>query len=234
MKKLKHPNRRLINWVIYDNLDRLLHKYSPYYKGVLYDLGCGDQPYKELFLQHADKYVGVEWSAQGRTNPPDIIADLNQRLDIESDTANTVVSFSVMEHLCEPQIMLNEAFRILKPGGSLILQVPWQWWIHEAPHDYFRYSPYGLRHMLGKAGFQEIKVEAQCGFFTTWIVKFNYFSNRAIRGPRLLRRFLKVFLVPFWYLGQLAAPYLDRLDKDWEMESQGYFVLAIKSKQHGS
>lgn len=217
-----------MNWILYEIGDKYLRKYSIFLKGALYDLGCGEQPHKDFFLQHADSYVGVDWWEGDGARRPEIIADLNQRLDIPSEAADSVVSLSVLEHLCEPQAMLNEAFRILKPGGAMILQVPWQWWIHEAPHDYFRYTPYALRYMFGKAGFERVQVEAQCGFFTTWIVKFNYFTNRAITGPKPIRRFLKMFLVPFWYAGQVLAPYLDRLDKNWELETQGYFVLAFK------
>lgn len=228
MTKQAHPNRRWMNWLLYDIGERFLLAYAPHLKGVVYDLGCGQQPHKTFFLEHADRYVGIDWCASLDGPAPDTIANLNEPLDLPDAAADTVVSLSVMEHLCEPQTMLNEAFRILKPGGAMVLQVPWQWWIHEAPHDYFRYTPYGLIYMFKKAGFDDVRVEAQCGFFTTWIVKFNYFTNRAITGPRVVRRLLKMCLVPFWYLGQLVAPYLDRLDKDWELETQGYFVLATK------
>ena len=219
-----------MNWVLYDMAERGLRKYIPYYKGVVYDLGCGQQPHRQFLLQFAETYIGVDWKTEDEGASPDVVANLNEPLGISNQVADTVISFSVMEHLCEPQIMLNEAFRILKPGGAMVLQVPWQWWIHEAPHDYFRYSPYGLRYMFGKAGFDDVRIEAQCGFFTTWIVKFNYFTNRAITGPKPIRRFLKMFLLPFWYAGQVLAPYLDRLDKNWELETQGYFVLAFKPK----
>ena len=111
----------------------------------------------------------------------------------------------------------------------MILQVPWQWWIHEAPHDYFRYTPYGLKYMFEKAGFVDVEVEPQSGFFTTSIVKMNYFSARFIRGPRPLRWLIKAILVPFWTIGQVLAPYLDKLDRNWAAEAQGYFVLAKKS-----
>ena len=230
MSKTNHPNRRWMNWVLYDIGDKFLTQLSEHFRGTLYDLGCGEQSHREFFLCHAKNYVGVDWYGGGEALKPDIEADLNQPLDIPDCAADTVVSLSVLEHLCEPQCMLNEAFRILKPGGKIILQVPWQWWIHEAPHDYFRYTPYGLRHLFKKAGFTDIQVMPQCGFFTTWIVKFNYFSNRAIVGPKILRRFLKGFLVPFWFIGQVLSPWLDRLDKHWELETQGYFVLASKPK----
>jgi SAM-dependent methyltransferase len=225
----QHSNRRAHNWIIYDIGDRYLLQHSHRFKGTLYDLGAGQSPFKSFFLMHAQRYVAVDWSGSFHKTEADIAADLNEPLPIGSGVADTVVSISVMEHLCEPQTMLNEAYRILKPGGQLVLQVPWQWWIHEAPYDYFRYTPYGLRYMLKKAGFVEVEVEAQSGFFTMWLVKFNYFTLRFIRGSRLLRWTIKALLLPIWYLDQKAAPYLDKLDKNWSAESTGYFVTARKN-----
>ena len=223
-----HSNRLEHNWLIYDTGDRWLEKHKALYRGTIYDLGCGEASYKDWFLQYGERYVGVDWSDSFHNIKADIIANLNEPLPIENAVADTVLSFSVMEHLSEPQLMLKEAFRILKPGGALILQVPWQWWIHEAPYDFFRYTPYGLRLLLERAGFAEIDVQPQAGFFTMITMKLNYFTSRLVRGPRLLRVVLKAILSVFWYLGQKAAPYLDKLDRKWELEATGYFVTAKK------
>jgi SAM-dependent methyltransferase len=158
----------------------------------------------------------------------DIVADLNKGLPIENEVCNTVISISVLEHLRAPQMMVNEAYRILKKGGTIILQVPWQWWIHEAPYDFHRYTPYGLTYLLEKAGFNGIKVSAQSGFFTMVILKFNYFTRRFVHGSLFLRTIILAVLIPFWYIGQLTAPLLDKLDRNWDLETSGYFIMAHK------
>lgn len=224
----KHSNRQWHNWLVYDIGDRFLQKYSNFYRGVLYDLGAGESPYKQFFLQYAEQYIAVDWDASLHKTELDICADLNKPLSIESRSANTIVSLSVLEHLSEPQTMLNEAYRLLMPGGALILQVPWQWRIHEAPYDYFRYTPYGLQYMLAKAGFQNVVVEAQAGVFTTLVMKFNYFTRRLIKGSKPIKAILFCTFVPVWWLGQTLAPCLDKLDKNWPLESSGYFVTARK------
>jgi SAM-dependent methyltransferase len=173
----------------------------------------------------------VDWSGSFHNTKADIVADLNEKLPIEDAVADTVISLSVMEHLREPQVMLCEANRILKPGGTMILQVPWQWWVHEAPFDFFRYTPYGLKYLFEKAGFEEIFVEPQSGFFSMWILKANYFTARFVRGPLPIRILIKGLLLPFWFLGQRAAPVLDRLDRNWIAESSGYYVTARKGKE---
>jgi SAM-dependent methyltransferase len=223
-----HRNRRPYNWLIYDAADRFLERFVPYYRGVLYDLGAGEAPYREFFLRHVDQYVAVDWASSAHELQADLLADLNGPLPIASGVADTVVSLSVLEHLHAPQAMLREACRILRPGGWMILQVPWQWWIHEAPHDYFRYTPFALRRLLGQAGFVDVQVEAQAGFFTMLTLKLNYFSLRLLDVPRRGRRVLRRALGVVWYLDQKLAPVLDRLDERWELEATGYFVIARK------
>lgn len=223
-----HSNRRLHNWLIYDISDKWLSRFKEHYKGHLYDLGCGEMPYKEWLLNYVDSYTGVDWTNTLHDLKANIVADLNAPLPIESEVADTVISLSVMEHLREPQIFLSEAYRILRPGGTMILQVPFMWWVHEAPHDYFRYTPFGLKYLYEKTGFIDVVVIPQSGFFTMWILKFNYFTLRFVKGPSWLRWIIKMCLTPFWFFGQVMAPYLDKLDRNWEYETSGYFVTARK------
>lgn len=57
----------------------------------------------------------------------------------------------------------------------------------------------------------------------------NYFSLQFIKGPRLVRDIKKAVVLPFWYISQNIAPTLDKLDKNWAAETQGYYVVAKKS-----
>ena len=225
-----HRNRKFHNWLSYKNMDKLLTDCSKYFKGRLVDLGCGEAPYKAFFLQYADEYVGVDWANTLHDSKAEVISNLNEGIELDDEYADSIVSLSVMEHLCEPQIFLNESHRILRREGTMILQVPWQWWVHEAPYDYFRYTPYGLKYMFEKAGFVDVKVTASSGFFTMWLLKINYFSRRFIRGPRPLRWLIMAILIPFWTINQLIAPILDRLDRHKELESSGYYVVARKEE----
>ena len=195
---------------------------------MLYDLGAGESLYKTFFLKYADRYMAVDWSLGVQNTDIDIVADLNKPFPIGSGAADTVVSLSVLEHLCEPQLFLNEAFRILKPGGAIILQVPWQWHVHGAPHDYFRYAPSGLEHLLKRAGFVDITIEPQAGFFSLIALKLNYFSRRFVRGPLPLRVLIGGVLWFPWQIHQILAPLLDLLDRNWLLEAPGYFVTACR------
>jgi SAM-dependent methyltransferase len=222
-----HSNRVLYNWLIYDINHQFLRRFSNHFAGHLYDLGCGEMPYRSWLLKYADSYTGVDWASTLHELKADIVADLNEALPIDDQVADSIISLSLMEHLREPQIFLNEAHRILKPGGVMILQVPFMWGVHEAPYDYFRYTRYGLKYLFEKAGFSAIEVHPQTGFWTMWTLKFNYQSARLIGGPWLMRRLATLLLHLIWAIDQRVAPWLD---KHWkcEEETAGYFVVAKK------
>tara|TARA_B110000503_G_scaffold142834_1_gene241186 strand:+ start:3346 stop:3984 length:639 start_codon:yes stop_codon:yes gene_type:complete len=209
-------------------MDKCLVALSDLYRGELVDLGSGSAWYKSFFLNYAENYIAVDWPSSYHNAKVNIFADLGVGFPLQSKMADTVVALSVLEHIREPQNFLIETFRILKPSGSLILQVPWQWWIHESPHDYFRFTPYGLAHLLARAGFVEVSVKPQSGFFSMMILKMNYFTLRVHRRTGLLYRLLGPLFVALWYIGQKIAPVLDRLDKNWSLETSGYFVTATK------
>lgn len=223
-----HCNKKLYNWLGYNITDKWLIEYSKYYKGTLVDLGCGTTPYKEFFLNFVDKYIGVDWTNTLHNSKADIVSNLNEKIELEDNYADTIISISVMEHLCEPQIFLNESYRILKNNGVIIIQVPFMWWIHEAPYDYFRFTSYGLKYMFEKAGFEDIHIQLASGFFTMWFLKMNYFSLRWIKGSNFRKNLTKSLLIPFWYIAQKIAPKLDNLHRGWSLETVGFFVVAKK------
>lgn len=226
-----HLNKKVYNWLLYDQADKYLLEYSKYYKGTLLDLGCADKPYEKFFKQYVARYIGVDWSNTIHNSKADIIADLNKKIEIKDNYADTIISLNVLEHLYEPQIFLNESYRLLKDGGYMIVHVPFQWRIHEIPHDYFRYTPYGLKYLFEKAGFADVKVQPTCGFYTTIFLKINYFSLRLTRGSWIQRKIIPYILMPFWYTAQKVAPKLDSLHRGWSPEAQSFFVVAKKAVQ---
>lgn len=217
------------NWLAININNKIVERNFDSIRGNVYDFGCGERPYEVDILKVADHYIGIDWGGTLHNLKADIVSDLNKPLPIESEVADTVISFQVMEHLYDPQVMLNEAYRVLKKNGNIVLTVPFQWWIHEAPYDYFRYTPYGLKYMFDKAGFKDITITTNGGFFVMWILKMNYFSARFIRGPRPLKWAIRGVLTPLWLISQVLAPFLDKLDRKPELEAAGYTVIARKN-----
>jgi SAM-dependent methyltransferase len=99
------------------------------------------------------------------------------------------VSTQVFEHLAYPQKGAAEMYRVLKPGGYALVTVP-QWnELHEEPHDYFRYTNYGLETLFAEAGFKVVSMSQVGGYYSTLaqmrirfaIDKYNLY-NRPVAG----------------------------------------------------
>jgi SAM-dependent methyltransferase len=200
------------NWRALESNNRWVRRLLPLVRGRVVDLGCGTAPYREDLLAVASTYVGVDWpSTMHDTSRVDVFADLSTPLPFVDECADTVAVFKVLEHLREPAAFLGECHRLLRPGAHVVILVPFLHPVHEAPHDYFRYTRYGLEHLLQQAGFTDVSVFEKTGFWEMWVLKWNYHTRRRARG------LLKVFWIPAWWLGQMIAPALDRLSPHPEM-----------------
>jgi SAM-dependent methyltransferase len=212
------------NWLVQKINNESFKKSLCYIKGRVIDLGCGDGQYREDILKVAEEYIGVDWKNsfhdQSRV---DVFADLNKPLPLNDCSSETVVAFQVLEHLPEPSAFISECFRILKPNGTLILTIPFMWYLHESPYDYFRFTKFGLEYLLKKNSFNVISINECTGFWQMGILKINYYTKRFAKG------FLKYLFVPFWWIGQFIAPILD-FDK-YPVETAGYVVVATKPKE---
>jgi SAM-dependent methyltransferase len=224
-----HPENRLThNWLIKKLVNDKIRANLHELRGTVVDLGCGTRPYEADVLSRAQRYVGLDWQNTLHGLRADVAADVSRPLPLRDGAADAVTAFEVLEHLAEPGAMLAEAHRVLRPGGVLLLSVPFQWWVHEEPWDFYRFTRFGLAHLLKKAGFAEPRIEPTSGFWAMWVLKLNYQTARLVRGPRPLRWIIRALLVPFWWLGQVLAPLLDRAWRE-ERETAGYFVVARKA-----
>lgn len=220
-------NKLSHNWLMKKAINDKVRRRLPELSGVVLDLGCGARPFETDILQYASGYVGMDWKNTLHGTRADIVSDLTKPLPVKGSAVDHVVSFEVLEHLPEPRAMLGEAFRVLRSGGQLTLSVPFQWWIHEAPWDYYRYTRHGLQYLLECAGFADVSIEATTGFWSMWMLKLNYQTTRLIRGYRPLRILARATLVPFWWANQHLSAILDHWWPE-DRETAGYFVTAAK------
>jgi SAM-dependent methyltransferase len=179
------------------------------------DAGAGDAPYRPLFAHCA--YLTQDWpgSPHAGAQRVDIVADLHE-LPADLGELDLVVCTEVLEHVADPSVVLAELRRVLRPGGSLLVTVPFVAGLHEEPYDFYRYTNHALRMLLDRAGFSEVAVEPLTGWWSTLASVLRY--TGAIMQPLgerpgpAARLVAGVAFVMAEILRRLA-PRLDRLDR---------------------
>lgn len=126
--------------------------------GPLLDVGCGNVPYRRFFAQN-DPYECLEID-QPRNAGKSHVTHLydGHAFGLPSDHYAVVFSSQTLEHSFFPEEMLSEAFRVLRPGGRLLLAMPFFWPEHEQPYDSQRFTSFGLRARLESTGFEVLRV----------------------------------------------------------------------------
>ncbi len=112
-------------------LQNLIKKLDITFSGKVLDVGCGDgvmaSNIKKLFPDV--RMYGTDISKQGCMLAKKYcveakVADLNDKIPYRKDTFDYVIGQEIIEHLVDPDTFLEEAHRVLKPGGTLILTTP--------------------------------------------------------------------------------------------------------------
>lgn len=130
------------------SLDAYRDAIATYARGHLADFGCGKVPFYGLYRGLVDEITCIDWPGSvHKSDHVDIYADLNCPTGIAPSSFDTIISSSVLEHIWKHDIFWDEMVRTTRPGGHIILSVPFVYWLHEEPHDYFRWT----RHALHKA-----------------------------------------------------------------------------------
>jgi SAM-dependent methyltransferase len=129
-------------------------------RGDVLDVGCGEQPYRSL-LTNAGSYQGLD------------IADANDRFGygrddtlyvngypwpVPGESIDLALCTEVLEHVLEPADLLTEVKRCLRPGGRLLMTVPFAARWHFVPFDYWRFTPSAITHLLVEAGFVDVRI----------------------------------------------------------------------------
>jgi len=138
-----------------------------FFVGSLLDLGCGKKPYEGSLGGQVSRWIGLDFeiTVSGRSAADVFGSALD--LPFGPATFDTVLSTQVLEHVPRPQDLVREAWRVLKPGGHFVLTAPQTNFLHEEPHDYFRYTCYGLRALSEEAGFRVLQLRPLGGAIAT-------------------------------------------------------------------
>ena len=152
--------------IVHSTLERGLARHRAQIRGRVLDIGCGAKPYRHLFPDAA-VYLGTETNRTFTRASRADVAAFGEALPFRTGAFDAVVCTEVLEHVAEPADFLKEVFRVIVPGGALLLTTPQTWGLHEEPYDFYRYTKHGLRYLFTKAGFELLDVAPTTGTFGT-------------------------------------------------------------------
>ena len=158
--KIKFYGRMLLDLQIL-TIYRDIKKIIPAFKGNVLDVGCGQSPYKFLLNSAETKYFGIDIvdAEKFDYNNSDITPFNGEDIPFENGKFDAVICTEVLEHVQNYQRLINEMYRVMKPGSTGIITIPWSARYHYIPYDFFRYTPTSLQTMFGK--FSKGKIRAR-------------------------------------------------------------------------
>jgi SAM-dependent methyltransferase len=153
----KDPNEVHIGSRLVVNISAFFYnKYlCKYASGRLLDLGCGKVPLYEAYKEFINENICIDWpNTIHKNHYLDFEYDLNQILPFDSNSFNTIILSDVLEHIENTSLLFMEMNRLLAKEGKLLLNVPFFYWLHETPNDYYRFTEYALKKFSDAAGFK--------------------------------------------------------------------------------
>lgn len=200
-------------------VDADLRACAAYFAGRVLDIGGGRR--RGRFTPPASaRWVVADLALGGL---PDVAADLIA-LPFRDAAFDAVKATEVLEHVPDTARALAECRRVLRPGGHLVVTVPFLERLHGDPDDYARYTEAMWRRLLDGAGLRPMTITPQGGFFTHLAGLVRFMVGRAPAGLR--------------HAGYCAFPLLDlvaRLDATERVRRSGfgafvggYLIVAVR------
>ncbi len=223
-----------------------IQSFSELMKGKVLDLGCGNKPYYKIYNKICDSSIGCDVPFSLHQNANVEVMCYAEDLDkhVEKNHFDCVLCTEVLEHTVNDQKVISNINRVLKTNGNLILSAPFTYVLHEAPHDYRRYTLFGLKSLLESHSFQINSIISlggtfSSGFFILYyaLTKTFFYSLKKIglKDPQESQFLKSIISFPeflfykvnhFFFRRKLRANKIP--SKNEMFSSLGYFIIAKK------
>lgn len=210
------------------NIKEYIRREAGAIDGPLLDIGCGNLPYRDLF-PHVKSYVATDihderYKMSAYKNVDFIRADA-VNFPFEDNSFNGILAAQLLEHLADPEVFLKEVFRVLKVQGKALITLPLVAPLHEEPHDYWRFTEYGVKHLCNKADLHICKIIPMGGAWLTVGFILNHILSKRVEER-------KSPAVKYLYscLNGFIFSRLTRLDKRWQVPELPWNYLIIVQK----
>jgi len=170
-----------------------------------------------LFCGKVKEYIGVDIL---KSDKVDIIAS-SEKLPFRNDYFDVAISTQVLEHTKNYQLAIKEIYRVIKKDGFAFFSVPGVWEIHGAPHDYWRFTEYGLKEIF--KDFQQIEIINNGSSILCFFQIFNIYLKKFTKIP-----ILGIFPILMIVINNLLGWFLDKLAGKYDFFVINYLVIVKK------
>lgn len=174
---------------IWPDLENEIGTWKKYLKGRCLNAGAGNRDISHLV---DGELINQDIESGLHNENIDIYSPLHN-IPVDDKAFDSIICNAVLEHVDNPEEVMDEFYRVLRPEGFLYLCVPFLQPYHPDPTDYQRYTHDGLVALAEKHGFKVLEIEPVHSVFHTlsWIIEVWLRPKRSLK-----HRILKSILFP--------------------------------------
>ncbi|TAF46570.1 MAG: SAM-dependent methyltransferase [Sphingobacteriales bacterium] len=185
---------------------------------ILVDFGCGDMPYRSIIEPLVGKYLGVDLEMNHLAEHH---IGFDSKTSLPNSYCDIILSNQVLEHVDSPQGYLEEAYRILKPGGTAIITTHGYWFYHPTPNDYWRWTSAGLKKTVQEANFTINSFFGIMGLAASGIQLFQ---------DAIINKLPKFMVPPIAFFFQLCIRLFDKIHTQEQRNRDASLYIVVAQK----